>query len=170
MDAMLAARRRTIARNALRRARDAAFTAEVRAELSRLDAPSPPRAGPTRDPSANPAPGATPATPATPATTAIATTAASGPAPTGSSVEDLGPLAAPVLEHLDRWGPCEVAEIPHRWPLSRMHLRHLVRELVDAGLAEWVEGGEGAPRRVRPTGLGRRAATADRARQNGRLR
>ncbi|MFW6079362.1 MAG: hypothetical protein ACODAE_07070 [Gemmatimonadota bacterium] len=151
MDTMLAARRRTIARNALRRARDTAFTAEVRAELSRSDATGATGPGSTRDGSAT----------AMVAATATRATRAAGVASTTTPVEDLGALAAPVLDHLDRWGPCEVAEIPYRWPLTRMHLRQLVRELVDAGLAEWVDDEDGRPaRRVRLTRIGRRGAAA----------
>lgn len=40
-----------------------------------------------------------------------------------------------VLRTLQRHGPRPVRELPHRWPLTRQHLRFLVAELVDRGLA-----------------------------------
>jgi DNA-binding MarR family transcriptional regulator len=78
-----------------------------------------------------------------------------------TEVAEEGPVARfrrAILESLDGPAVRSLAELPHRWPLTRMHLRLLVDRLRAEGLVEFVEGGgSDRPRRLRLTEAGRRS-------------
>lgn len=71
-------------------------------------------------------------------------------------------LAYRVMGELEDSGPTPVDEIPCRWPLTRMHLRHVVDELIDAGVAEWIGPAGSSERRLALTETGRRVLAVDR--------
>lgn len=159
METVMAARRNTVARNAARKARDAALLAQVRAELSRLDTSrahggSAPSGMVLRERAARLPPTARNGADAAAGNGAAA--AERDGRERSTDARALPTLARPVLDQIDRWGPCELADIPHRWPLTRLHVTRIVGELVDAGFAEWVAGERSGPRRVRLTEAGRR--------------
>jgi DNA-binding HxlR family transcriptional regulator len=47
-----------------------------------------------------------------------------------------GALRRDVLRALDRYGPLTAAEIPRSWPITRPHVRDLLRDMVTDGLLE----------------------------------
>ena len=71
-------------------------------------------------------------------------------------------LAYLVMDEIEDLGPTAVDEIPYRWPLTRLHLRHIVEELIDTGIAEWVVPAGPPARRLDLTESGRRVLAANR--------
>lgn len=62
-----------------------------------------------------------------------------------------------ILRYLDQFGPRLVREIPHMWPITRQHIRSLVKRLVEDGLLAFAgNGANGTPRQLGLTEAGSR--------------
>lgn len=66
-----------------------------------------------------------------------------------------GALRRDILRALERYGPLTAAEIPRSWPVTRQHVRDVMREMADDGLVGVTSGDYGC-RSFRLTDLGRR--------------
>lgn len=93
---------------------------------------------------ASPAKSANPATPPRPTSAA----GAGGPARPDETAA-IGQLRAHVLSILAERGPQTASEIPRRWPVTRQHVRAMVRRLLKEGVVEPAPEGCGRPGAVR---------------------
>ena len=67
----------------------------------------------------------------------------SGVLPAARRTDRLTALRRRLLEHLRDEGPTAVVDLPRQWPVTRYHVRHVVRLLLEEGLIE--TSGDSAP-------------------------
>jgi len=68
--------------------------------------------------------------------------------PAARRTDRLTALRRRLLERLRDEGPTAVVDLPRQWPVTRYHVRHVVRHLLDEGLIETVGGGAPAWHRL----------------------
>jgi hypothetical protein len=105
------------------------------------------------------------------ASTTLSPTAAPPPGGLHGAPDGFGAAGVAILRALLAAGPLAVSDLPHRWPLTRPHLRPFVERLVAGGLVARVGPHDGPGERLRLTPAGRRLAAAPPgAREGGRSR
>jgi predicted ArsR family transcriptional regulator len=72
------------------------------------------------------------------------------------SVDPLGAARRAILEYLAARGTTAIRDIPRQWPVTRYHIRRLVRALVAEGVAEPVVSEGGGESVYHLTALGER--------------
>jgi DNA-binding transcriptional ArsR family regulator len=98
-------------------------------------------------------------------------TAAAPPGGLHGAPDGFGEAGLVILRALLAAGPLAVSDLPHRWPLTRLHLRPFVERLVAGGLVARAGRRDGRGERLRLTPAGRRLAAAPHAaREGGRSR